>query len=171
MNTNFAPSFAAILIHEGGYVFNEHDPGGATCKGVTQAVYDAWRDLHGSERRSVRFIEESELENIYLNNYWRPVRGDDLPAGVDYCVFDFAFNSGVNRAARFLQRMVGVLEDGQIGPATLAAVKAVPPLTLIDKLCDARLVFLQSLNTWKFFGSGWGHRVAEVRERAKEMAS
>ena len=170
MMTNFAAALAAVLKHEGGFVHNPRDPGGATNQGVTQAVYDDWRDDHGLEKRSVRMIEEAEVENIYLNRYWRPIRGDDLPTGVDYCLFDFAVNSGTNRAARFLQRSVGAAEDGQIGPQTLAKVHAVQPAKLIDSVCDLRLAFLQQLKTFKFFGKGWTRRVAEVRERAREMA-
>jgi lysozyme family protein len=168
---NFAPCLAAMLVHEGGYVLNSHDPGGATCKGVTQAVYDDWRRDHSLPSQSVRDIADIEVEAIYFNKYWMPIHGDSLPPGVDYASFDFAFNSGPNRAARFLQRVSGAAEDGEIGKQTLAAVENIPPLLLIDRLCDARLQFLQALNTFKFFGKGWTRRVAEVRARAKEMAS
>lgn len=168
---NFPSSLAAVLVHEGGFVCNPNDPGGATCKGVTQAVYDDWRASHGLAAQTVREIAEAEVEAIYFNLYWHAIQGDELPSGVDYCCFDFAFNSGPNRAARFLQRVCGVAEDGKIGPATLAAAKTVPPVRLIDKLCDARLQFLQSLPTWKFFGKGWSRRVTDVRVKAKEMAA
>jgi lysozyme family protein len=171
VSANFAPSLAAVLIHEGGFVCNPNDPGGATCKGVTQAVYDDWRKDHDLGCRTVREIEDDELETIYRKLYWNAVHADDLPSGVDYATFDFAFNSGPNRAARFLQRVSGVAEDGKIGPNTLAAVKAIPPIRLIDHLCDERMLFLRSLNIFKFFGKGWTRRVEEVRSRAVEMAS
>jgi lysozyme family protein len=111
-----------VLVHEGGFVCNPNDPGGATCKGVTQAVYDDWRVSHSLSRRPFARLR-AEVEAIYFKLYWNAIHADDLPSGVDYCAFDFAFNSGPNRAARFLQRTVGVQEDGQIGPATLAAAK------------------------------------------------
>lgn len=168
---NFTPSLTAVLVHEGGFVCNPNDPGGATCKGVTQAVYDDWRASHSLPAQTVRSIDEAEVEAIYFKLYWNAIHADDLPSGVDYCAFDFAFNSGPNRAIRFLQRVCGVAEDGQIGPHTLAAVKAMPPPRLIDRLCDARLQFLQSLSTWKFFGRGWARRVTDVRVQAKAMAA
>lgn len=170
MKENFAPSLAAVLIHEGGFVLSQHDPGGATCKGVTQQVYDDWRVSHGEPKRTVRDIDQAEVEALYRANYWDRIRGDDLPKGVDYCVFDFAVNSGVNRAARFLQRAAMVAEDGVIGPATLATVNKAYPTGLVDLICDLRLCFLKSLKTWQFFGRGWGKRVEEVRARAKDMA-
>jgi lysozyme family protein len=171
MRANFPAALAAVLVHEGGFVVNPHDPGGATCKGVTQAVYDDYRVSKGQPIRTVRDIEQSEVEDLYLARYWNAVRCDELPTGVDYAVFDFAVNSGTNRAARMLQRALRVAEDGQIGPMTLAAVRSVPAGELVDTVCDLRICFLQQLSTFKFFGRGWSRRVAEVRERGKEMAA
>ena len=169
--SNFAPSLAAMLVHEGGFVCNPNDPGGATNQGVTQAVYDDWRSSKGLPQRSVRVIGAAEVETIYRDLYWNRIRGDDLPSGVDYAVFDFAFNSGVGRAARFLQQAVGAVPDGQIGPATLALVEIKQADQLIDALCDMRLNFLQALKTFQYFGRGWTRRVAEVRAKAKDMAA
>jgi lysozyme family protein len=171
MTPNFAPSLALVLRHEGGYVNHPRDPGGATNKGVTQAVYDDWRVGEGLERRSVKLINDYEVGKIYRRLYWDAVKGDQLPTGVDYCCFDFAVNSGVNRASRYLQRAVGAVEDGMIGPATLAAVKAIPPAKIIDAVCDARITFLKCLSNFDVFGRGWAVRVADVREKAKEMAA
>jgi len=171
MKDNFGPSLAAVLIHEGGYVNDPQDPGGATNKGVTQAVYDDWRTSHGLVHQSVRLIDPPELEAIYRKRYWDFIRGDQLPAGVDYCVFDFAVNSGVNRASRYLQRAAGVAEDGQIGPMTIAAVGAKPASGLIGMVCDLRLAFLRQLPTFGHFGTGWTRRVEEVRARAKGMVA
>lgn len=171
MKQNFAPSLAAVLQHEGGYVNDPQDPGGATNKGVTQHVYDDWRRSQGLAPRSVRAIEPAEIQAIYRKRYWDAIRGDDLPAGVDYCTFDFAVNSGVNRAARYLQKAVGVLDDGKIGPMTLAAVKAQPADCLINAICTARMVFLEQLSTFGRFGRGWTRRVADVEAAAKEMAA
>jgi lysozyme family protein len=170
MRGNFERALAAVLVHEGGYVNHPKDPGGATNKGVTQRVYDDYRLHRGMAPRSVRHIQPTEIEDIYRRQYWDAVRCDDLPAGVDYCVFDLAVNSGTNRAARFLQRAVGVLEDGKIGPITIAAVKNVPPALLVDSICDERICFLRSLGTFATFGKGWTRRVSDVRDHSKAMA-
>ena len=171
MKENFAPSLAAVLIHEGGFVNDPLDPGGATNRGVTQAVYDDWRINERLVPRSVRFINDYEVATIYRNRYWNPVKGDDLPSGLDYCLFDFAVNSGTNRAARYLQRAAGVLDDGKIGPITLAAVNAKGAECLIGAVCSARQAFLEQLPTFARFGRGWTTRVAEVRAKAEEMAA
>lgn len=169
MRANFDASLAHVLKHEGGYVNHPRDPGGATNRGVTQAVYDAWRVDHALPVQGVQIITPSEVMAVYKRRYWDALKCDQLPAGLDYCLFDFGVNSGVGRAARFLQNAVGVLEDGKIGPVTLAAAKDKPEL--IDKICDMRLAFLKGLRTYRTFGKGWSRRVADVRVKAKGMAA
>jgi lysozyme family protein len=171
MNDNFATCLSSVLIHEGGYVNDPQDPGGATNKGITQRVYDDWRASLGQPARSVRAIEQGEVEAIYRKQYWDAVAGDQLPEGLDYCLFDFAVNSGANRAARFLQRCLNLDEDGKIGPVTLAAVANANVPELIGEICDARLHFLMGLPTFPRFGRGWSARVAEVRADAEIMAT
>lgn len=170
MNANFPNALAAVLVHEGGYVWDKLDPGGATNKGVTQAVYDDWRVSRQLPKQSVKFLTQYELEAIYRKQYWDAVHGDQLPSGVDYCCFDFAVNSGVNRASRYLQRAMGLMEDGDIGPLTLAAASAESPQSLVEKVCNYRLAFLRQLKTFDHFGKGWTARVVEVEAKAKAMA-
>lgn len=169
MRDNFVGALAKVLVHEGGYVNHPKDPGGATNRGVTQRVYNDWRVSRGLVPRSVKHIQQAEVEEIYRRNYWDAIKGDELPAGVDYCVFDLAVNSGTNRAIRFLQRAAKVIEDGKLGPVTLAAVKAIPASEMTDLICDERICFLKSLNTFSTFGTGWTRRVSDVRTCAKGM--
>lgn len=169
MNSNFEKALALVLEHEGGFVHHKLDPGGATNKGVTQAVYDAYRKMRGRGPMSVKFITDEELRAIYKFQYWDKVHGDFLPVGLDYAVFDFAVNSGVTRAAKYLQAVVGVTQDGQIGAKTLAAIHS--PAAVINALCDRRIGFLCNLKTFLTFGKGWTRRVADVRAHALEMAT
>lgn len=166
MVDRFPHWLALVLVHEGGYVNHPADPGGATMKGVTQAVYDAWRRKAGKPKQSVRHIAPDELEGIYRKDYWDKVSGDELPAGLDYAVFDFAVNSGITRASQYLQRLVGVPDDGKIGPRTLEAVSQHDRKVLVNRLCDKRMAFLRGLGTFPVFGKGWTTRVANVRAKA-----
>lgn len=158
-----------VLEHEGGYVNHPRDPGGATNKGVTQRVYDEYRRKRNEPLRSVKHIEAVEVGDIYKSQYWNAVKGNELPAGVDYCIFDFAINSGPRRAIKFLQKAVSAVPDGVLGPATLAAVKAANPAILINAICTARQRYLESLDTFSVFGKGWTRRVAGVEVHAKAM--
>lgn len=146
------------------------DPGGLTNKGVTQKTYDAWRVAHGMEKRSVRLITVAEVTAIYKDEYWDLVRGDDLPSGLDWAVFDFAVNSGPGRAVKELQRVLGVKVDGIIGSGTMSAIGRAEPAKLINLYCDRRLAFMKGLKNWGANKNGWTKRVVHVRELALDMA-
>lgn len=170
--SSFLPALARVLAHEGGYSNHPADPGGPTMRGITQRVYDAFRRGSGQPSRPVRGIAQDELHAIYRRQYWDAVRADDLPAGLDYCVFDAAVNSGPAQAAKWLQRALGVTADGQVGALTLEAARAAPDLRgIIDDMSDRRLAMLRALKTWPVFGTGWGRRVADVRIAARSLAA
>lgn len=171
MKQNFARSLAYLLKTEGGFSNDPRDPGGATNHGITQREYDAWRHRQGEPLQSVARIGGEEVIAIYKGDYWDKVSGDLLPSGVDYCVFDFAVNSGIIRAIHFLQHALGVVADGIIGPKTLAAANADAPVHLIAALSTARLDYLEGLKTFGHFGHGWMARVDEVEARADAMAA
>src|ERR1043165_5553953 len=111
-----------------------------------------------------------EAKAIYRAKYWDAMRCDDLPAGVDYCVFDYAVNSGTGRAPKVLQRLLGAPVSGRMDETTLAAVRGRDARALIQAICDERMRFLQSLKTWAVFGRGWSKRIGEVRVAALAMA-
>lgn len=133
MKANFQTALALVLKHEGGYVNHPSDPGGHTNKGVTLANYRRYVKPGGTVA-DLKAISDQEVATVYRRFYWDAVKGDDLPAGVDYAVFDFAVNSGPRRSAEFLQRTLGAAQDGKIGPKTLAAARAAKPLLVIDNL-------------------------------------
>lgn len=166
----FERCLTEVLHHEGGWANHPRDPGGATMKGVTQRVYDSFRDKTGKPRQSVRHIEDGELRTLYRLGYWLAAGCDGLPAGPDLMVFDLAVNSGVKRAALFLQEAVGAKADGKVGPMTLAAARAVPPADLVKRLRDRRERFYRALPTFDTFGKGWMRRLTAVNAKASEWA-
>lgn len=167
MKENYDAALTAVLRYEGGKVDHPKDPGGRTAFGVTQATYDAWREKHGLMRQDVFKIAHSEVAAIYRTEYWDKICGDDLPDGLDFAVFDFAVNSGVSRAAKYLQSLVGVSQDGVIGPKTILAAKSY----LANKLTDKRLGFLKGLPTWDTFGRGWSNRINNVYAKVRDFCS
>lgn len=167
---NFEASLALVLKHEGGFSNHPRDPGGATMRGVIQRVYDAYRKRKGRAKRSVRNITDDELQEIYRDQYWTAIKGDALPRGVDYCVFDGAVNSGPVQSVKWLQRALGVKADGMIGMVTLGAVDAhKDKKALVRSICGKRMSFLQALKHWPVFRKGWSRRVAEVERDALKM--
>jgi lysozyme family protein len=107
--------------------------------------------------------------NLYKQNYWDKVHGDDLPAGIDYAVFDSAVNMGVGRAAKLIQEAAGVTADGVLGPASLSAIQKADAKELIAKFSHLKENFYRSLNTFPTFGVGWLRRVAEVKTFSESM--
>lgn len=170
--SNFPAALKELLIHEGGYVNHPKDPGGRTNLGVTQRVYEDWVK-HPVDEKIMRSLTVDHVRALYKANYWDAVKGDDLPIGLDLCVFDFAVNAGVRRGARYLQRLVGATPDGVVGPATIAAVRRyVRENSLADAINayqDARVDYYKQLKTFPTFGRGWLRRVKDVREAALKM--
>ena len=117
MQSNYEKCLETILHHEGGYVNHPKDPGGETNLGVTKRVYE---DFGGT--KDMKDLTVDDVAPIYKKEYWDRVKGDELPSGLDLCVFDFGVNAGTGRAAKYLQSMIGTTPDGGIGPNTLKAL-------------------------------------------------
>ena len=166
MTDNFDNVLALVLKEEGGFSNDPRDPGGMTNLGVTKRVWEAFVG-HQVDEAAMRALTPAAVGPLYRQNYWNRVHGDELPAGVDYAVMDFAVNSGTSRAAKTLQRACGVEDDGAIGDQTMKAVNSADPITLIDTVCDQRLAFLQALRR---LGKTRGQRLTRVT-RAKGVAS
>lgn len=165
---NFKPSLKFILQFEGGFVNHPHDPGGATNLGVTIGTLSLVLGRPATIDE-VKALTPRTVAPIYRKRYWDAVRGDDLPLGVDLAVFDFGIHSGPARSAMAVQRVLGVADDGQIGPITIAAAQKADSEDVIEELCDDRLRFLRGLTIFETFGKGLKNRVSKARKAALSM--
>jgi lysozyme family protein len=165
----FIDALPFVLQWEGGYVNHPNDPGGATNKGVTQKVYDAWRSKNGLPVRDVRQLEERELQALYESGYWVPPKCPALASPLDLVQFDTAVNMGVGRAVKFLQKAVGAEPDGAYGPGTQRCVDNCDTGTALIAYCDIREAYYRSLasNNPKLavFLKGWLNRLNALRKR------
>lgn len=169
MNQTFELAMRLLLRHEGGFVNHPKDPGGMTNLGVTKAVWEAHMGKPSTEA-DMRALTQKAVQPVYKDRYWDAIHGDDLPHGVDYCLFDCAVNSGPGRAVKLAQYVLHQKVDGSLGPKTLAAIFDADPVELIEDYSQRRLDFLKSLPTWATFGKGWGARVSEVEMDAKAFS-
>jgi lysozyme family protein len=169
MKGQFEVCVAYVFGHEGGFVNHPKDPGRATNRGITQSTLEAWRKRPVTVDE-VKRLTRAEAERIYRAQYWDTIRGDDLPPGVDYAVFDISVNSGPGRAAKFLQQALRIEADGVVGSKTIAAAAAVGDVGLAHEICKRRLNWLSTLSTWRAFGRGWRSRVIAVEKVAVAMA-
>lgn len=173
MNGDFQIALSHVLKSEGGYVDNPCDPGGMTNFGVTASVWGEWVG-HIPSEKEMRALTPEKVAPLYKRKYWDAIKGDNLPAGLDYCVFDCAVNSGVGRSIKILQEALGVHLSGAIDDPTLAAIRAhciTPNDTkiLITDFCNKRLQFWKSLPIYSEFGAGWAKRGYQVMQTALDM--
>ena len=165
---NYVTCLEMILHHEGGYVNHPKDPGGETNLGVTKRVYE---DFGGP--KDMKDLVREDVEPIYKKNYWDRMKCDDVPAGLDLCLFDFGVNAGTGRSAKYLQRMIGTVADGGIGPNTLRAlgnyIEEVGTEGAIKNFQSKRQEYYESLSTFETFGRGWTRRVDETTQAALGM--
>lgn len=148
----FDQAFDKLINHEGGYVFNPHDPGGETKFGISKRSYPHL-DIHS--------LTLADAKTIYKRDFWDRAQCDKLHPDLAFDLFDGAVNSGIGQAIRWLQRAVGVADDGVVGPLTLASINRENNTSAIRARYNGhRLDFMTRLSTWDVFGKGWARRIA-----------
>lgn len=157
MKNNYDFCITEVLKSEGGYTNDPSDSGGATNYGITIADYRKYINKNGTSD-DVKNMTVSQAKNIYKIRYWNAVDGDNLASGVDYTVFDYGVNSGVSRALKVYNQFKSEKDT----------------TTLINKINDERLHFLQGLATSRpkdqKFLRGWTNRVSRVRADSLRLA-
>lgn len=167
---DYGASLEYMLQSEGGYTNHPSDPGGPTNFGITIADYRMYVKPNATAD-DIRNMSLADAKKIYRAKYWDALRCDELPAGVDYTVFDFGVNSGISRSARYLRMVLGLKpEPASITNGVLTALAIRNPIDVIDQMNDARLQLLKGLKTWPVFGKGWKPRVDRVRADSIKMA-
>lgn len=162
---NFNPVMEEVFAHEGGYVNHRADPGGETNFGISKRSYP---------NEDIRGMTRTRAKAIYRADFWNPIKGDQLPDGVDLVTMDASVNSGKVRGVRWIQQAAGLPKeriDGIMGPKTLIEIRKRDPISLIKRSCAIRMGFLRGLKTWGTFGKGWSRRVASVEAVGVSMAA
>lgn len=160
---NFDKAINRILPQEGGFTKNPIDRGNwtsgrigvgklnGTKYGISAMMYP---------NLDIKNLTWPQAKDIYLMDFWTPLRADQFHDGVAYQLLDFAINSGIKNTTQALQRAIGVNDDGHFGPVSLAAAENISESDLIMLLLAERLDFMVSVSTWVEFGKGWARRIA-----------
>ncbi len=150
MASNFDLALPVILKHEGGFVDNVHDPGGATNYGISLRYLQGRGDLDGDgfadgdidrdgdvDADDIVAMNEADAAQFYKTGFWYPgkyglINDQDLSTKA----FDLGVNMGIKQGAKCLQRAVcagwsPIKDDGVIGPATIAAINLADPLVIL----------------------------------------
>ena len=156
----------AIIEREGGYVDHPADRGGPTHFGITITKLREWRGVQSVTANDVRMMRRSEAEQIYLSDYIRKPGFHLIPDDhLRNHVIDFGVNSGPGTAVRKLQKIVGVPQDGIIGPQTLNAIRRMGAAKVNNLLMAERIKFIGKIvssdHSQAAFINGWLNRALE----------
>ena len=157
---------------EGGLSSSQYDKGnknvshggtthaGLTNMGVTLATYLDYAKEFGlpEDRNGLIYLTKGQ-HKMFAWKFWTLGRCDKMPGKVAIMHADYGWGSGTGHAAITLQRLIGVVRDGVIGPITLAKVNSILPSLLLDTLYKERSNFLLSIST----GDQERHRVGWQR--------
>ncbi len=162
-----------ILSKEGGYSNDKDDKGGPTKHGITLAT---WRkvgyDKNGDgviNKEDIKLLTVDDFHRVFKRNYWDACKADLInDQSVANILVDLAYNSGVSRAAKMIQKIVGVAPDGIIGKKTISAINGYPrgQRQLFATLKQRRINYLNGVvvanPTQKKFYNGWMNRVNAI---------
>lgn len=169
LSARFKSCLKLILNSEGGNDDDPDDKGGRTGQGITQEEYTRWLKSKRRKVADVWDISKDDRDQLYWDFYWMEVSGDSLPLPIAYPIFDAGILSGVGYSRKLAQRVVGVKQDGKLGPISIAALNAVDKVTFIKRFCDLRREYLASRSTaWKY-GKGWKARQDRVQAQSLAM--
>jgi lysozyme family protein len=177
VSTKFDKAYEFTRRWEGGYVNHPNDPGGETIMGISRRAHPKWEGwslVDSGDRDSTQLKDKVRI--FYWEKYWRPIHGDSLPEAIAVVFFDYAVHSGVGRAARELQRLVGLrggAVDGVVGPKTIHAVWQWLELQGALPYVDRRRRFLTRLTQRRaklqVFYRGWMNRMDSLVEYLRGM--
>lgn len=164
--TNFDFAFGFSIKHEGGFVDHELDRGGATKYGITINTLSKWRQKEVTID-DVRDLSLEEAKNIYRAWYFNPLKLDQCYNAVtSTIIFDQAINRGTHTVAKEIQFLLGVKQDGIIGPKSLQALNEVNQKEFqieffkVSQLSYVNIV--QNRPNQTVFLKGWINRTHEI---------
>jgi lysozyme family protein len=159
MTDGFDWAIEVVLRHEGGYVDDPDDHGGATNFGISQRQYP---DL------DIKKLTREDAIAIYRRDWWQAYGyGQIKDMMVATKVLDLSVNMGPGTAHRLTQRAlraVGLMvsEDGVLGPVTLGALNQVMPSNLLSALRAEAAGYYRCLavkqKSFEKFLTGWLNR-------------
>jgi lysozyme family protein len=152
--SKFDDAFNLVLGVEKGY--NADKTGGReTMWGITIAVARA----NGYIGQMIDLPVET-AKAIYKKNYWDACKCDSFDVRISFQLFDGAVNSGVKQASKWLQKAIGVREDGKIGQITILAAQDCDVEKVILRFNSYRLGYMTKLKNWLVNSRGWARRIA-----------
>ena len=166
MDKNFKRALITVLANEGLLSNHPADHGGLTYKGITQRVYDRYRDKKQRPRQFVSKADDIEIEEIYYTDYWLVGKCQELDWPVSLAHFDACVHHGPKAAVEIMQASLDVPVDGYLGPVTKAELQKRGVWEACLLLVTARKGYalaLTNVNTsQEVFLKGWLNRIKRL---------
>lgn len=134
----FESAVNVILRHEGRFVNNKNDSGGATMYGISLRflkVAGLDIDLDGDvDINDIIAIDKEKAKDIYRKYWWDRYFYDDINSlPISTKIFDLAVNMGANQAHKIVQAACNSLgyrlyKDGILGHKSLYAINSLSSL-------------------------------------------
>lgn len=149
---NFNLAVSITLRREGVLCNDPKDTGGLTKYGISQTAYP---------NLDICSLTQEDAIAIYKRDYWDKTKCEQLPYPLDVLTFDASVNHGTKTAVQILQRALGVVDDGIIGPKTVEAARKAP-----DNICTLyfihRMYAYSQAKTYSTHGKGWRNRLLAI---------
>lgn len=167
----FMKVFERTIGHEGKFQKDTRDRGNWTGGEVGKGTLKGTKFGLSAMTYPHLDIENLTLDdalNLYYNDWWLKFGMERWHKALAYQMFDAAFNHGTGRANQFLQRAVGVKDDGIVGNATISKVAEFDINDLLFRFLAERLEYFTNVKTWAEYSKGWSRRVAQMMRYAAE---
>lgn len=165
---NFKYIIDNLVELEGGKSNLSFDKGGKTNLGITQYTYNNWNKKHNKPLKDVYNITRQEADQIYKEEYWNVIKGDQLPVNVAHIMLSQALLDGPQDSIRLVQKLLGLKVDGIMGSDTINEIKRLTvngDIKLAKAIANKQIYRLQSDEDSDKFGKGWTNRVRKVMKK------
>lgn len=152
-----------------GFANDPDDAGGATMCGITIATYTAYCRKKGCPVPTVtrlRNISYEQWRDVLKTLFWDKWKADEIKnQSLANILVDWVWTSGAS-GIKIPQRILGVAQDGIVGPKTIEALNASDPKRLFDEIHNARIKFVNDIvarkPSQKKFIKGWTRRINAI---------
>lgn len=159
--------YPKLLAHEGGYASASYaakigDKGGETYLGIARNYNPKWigwkyvdeyKAKNGEPKWNSKIPDkriDEAAKALSKSDYWDKLRLDEVNnQSIAEYMMDFGYNSGLATPVKAVQKILGLVVDGGMGPITIGKINSADQADLFKKLQDYRVDFVSKIKTLK----------------------
>lgn len=152
-----------------GFANDPDDAGGATMCGITLVTYKTYCKHKGYPAPTILGLKNISYKrwlDVLKTLFWDRWKADEIKSqALANILVDWVWASGGN-GIKIPQRILGVTQDGIVGPKTLSATNAANEAQLFTAIHEARIKFVNDIvarkPSQKKFINGWKRRINAI---------